>query len=412
MGFPVLDPAKIGVCLVMFLCVSGCGSRGYQFKEPPSGEALVPLWSMPFGCEEGLHLNSTDVSVIDREYLVDNHQWVLDLSSGRVIRHSEKPVVSENLPADSKTEISNGSLTPLNVSLAKSLTPGGFDPLVHTEKFVFAKKSWIEFVFPRFVHRSQLIVVENSSRSVVWHFEAPEIAVQAAPSRVVVCGKGRTVVLLPSKSRPKEIIDFYDAIHAGDTTKVAKLFSAWKHSPLYDVDGFDPLTLAVKEGKVEVVKQLLTLNVSPNSESADGYSPLLAALYLDNLEIAATLLKAGADPNNFAHYWEFPLTRAVKSRIPGAAELLLKYGANLNAIDDVNGQTALHAAVMYRNYEAIQFLLASGANPRIRDSDGKTPTEEVDPDECISRLFLGGKVSEKPTACAPIQTSTATVQFR
>lgn len=411
MGFPVLDPAKIGACLLMFLCVSGCGPRGYQVKEPPSGETLVPLWSMPFGCEGGLHLNATDVSVIDREYLVDNHQWVLDLSSGRVIRHSEKPVTPEHLPTDSKTEISNGGLTPLNLSVAKSLTPPGFDPLVHTEKFVFAKKSWIEFVFPRFVHRSQLIVVDNSSRSVVWHFEAPDIAVQAAPNRVVVCGKGRTAGFLPSQSRPREIIDFYDAIHTGDTARVAQFFSAWKHSPLYDLDGFDPLTLAAKEGKVDVVKQLLALNVSPNSESADGYSPLLAALYLDNLDIAVILLKAGADPNNFAHYWEFPLTRAVESRIPGAAELLLKYGAKINAIDEVNGQTALHAAVMYRNYEAIQFLLASGANPKIRDGNGKIPIEEADPDECISHLFSGGKVSEKPTACAPIQTSTAAVHF-
>jgi hypothetical protein len=66
---------------------------------------------------------------------------------------------------------------------------------------------------------------------------------------------------------------------------------------------------------------------------------------------------------------------------------------------------------MYRNYEAIQFLLESGANPKIRDSDGKIPIEEVDPDECISHLFSGGKVSEKPTACAPIKTTTATVKF-
>jgi ankyrin repeat protein len=217
---------------------------------------------------------------------------------------------------------------------------------------------------------------------------------------------------LPSQSRPQQIIDFYAAIHGGDAARVANLFSVWKQSPLYDLDGSDPLTLAAKEGKVEVVKQLLALNVSPNIEAADGYSPLLAALNLDHLEIAAALLKAGADPNNFAYYWDFPLTEAVESRTPGATELLLKYGAKINAIDQVTGQTALHAAVMYRNYEAIQLLLASGANPKIKDEDGKTPIEEVDHDECISHLFSGGKVSDKPTACAPIKTFETTVQFR
>ncbi len=396
----------------MFMCMSACGPRGNQFKAAPLADALVPLWSMPFGCEGGLHLNATEVSVIDREYLVDNHQWVLDLSSGRVLRHSEKPVTPEFLPRDTKTEISGASLMPLNVSLAKSITPSGFDPLVHTDKFVFAKRSWFEFVFPRFVHRSQAIVVDNSNRNVVWHFEAPEIVVQATPDRVVVCGAGRTVGFLPSQSRPKQMIDFYAAIRAGDTATVAKLFSVWEQSPLYDLDGSDPLTLAAKENKVEVVKQLLALNVSPNIESADGYSPLLAALNQDRLEIPAALLKAGADPNNFAYYWDFPLTKAVESRTPGAAELLVKNGANINAIDQVTGQTALHAAVMYQNYEAIQFLLASGANPRIKDKDGKTPIEEADPDECISHLFSGGRVSDKPNACAPIQTYSATFQMR
>jgi hypothetical protein len=367
---------------------------------------------MPFGCEGGLQLNATDVTVIDREYLVDNHQWVLDLSSGRVLRHSEKPVAPEPLPRDSKTEISGGSLMPLNVSLARSIVPDGFEPLVHTDKFVFAKRSWFEFVFPRFVHRSQVIVVDNSDRNVVWHFEAPEVVVQATPNRVVVCGNGRTIGFSPSQSRPKEIIDFYAAIHTGDTAAVANLFNVWKQSPLYDLDGSDPLTLAAKENKAEVVKQLLALNVSPNIESADGYSPLLAALNQDSLDIAEALLKAGADPNNFAQYWEFPLTRAVESRIPGAAELLVRNGANVNAIDQVDGQTALHAAVMYQNYEAIQFLLASGANPKIKDKDGKTPIEEAVPDECITHLFSGGKVSDKPTACAPIQTFSATIPFR
>lgn len=48
--------------------------------------------------------------------------------------------------------------------------------------------------------------------------------------------------------------------------------------PLYDLDGYDPLTLAAKDGKTDVVKKLIAMKISPNSGTADGYSPLLAAI--------------------------------------------------------------------------------------------------------------------------------------
>jgi hypothetical protein len=61
---------------------------------------------------------------------------------------------------------------------------------------------------------------------------------------------------------------------------------------------------------------------------------------------------------------------------------------------------------MYRNYEAVQALLDAHANRSIEDDDGKTAIEMIDPDECISHLFAGGRISEKPVACAPPQTSS------
>jgi cytohesin len=178
--------------------------------------------------------------------------------------------------------------------------------------------------------------------------------------------------------------------------------------PLYDLDGFDPLTLAAKEGKIEVVKQLLALKLSPNSKTADGYSPLLQALNYDNSEIASLLLDAGADPNYNARYWDYPLTRAAESGSRPIIEHLLKSGAVINATDHWEGQTALHASVMYRNYMAIEALLEAGADPHIKDYDGKIPEEHAYKDECITHLFAGGKIKEKPVACAPFHTETET----
>jgi len=52
---------------------------------------------------------------------------------------------------------------------------------------------------------------------------------------------------------------------------------------------------------------------------------------------------------------------------------LLHSAAKIDVVKAWNGQTALHEAVMYRNYGAIETLIAAGANAKVRDKVGKTP---------------------------------------
>ena len=402
--------AKGALSPFLLICVCGCSPKSSRVSSRDFGGTLVPLWSMPYGCERGLHLGWRTVSLLDREGLADNYFWTLDLANGRVLGHSEENAKPEAFPVDSHVELSAGTLKPVD-SLAKSMTPPGFNPLVLTDKFVFAKKRWLSFEVPRFVRHSEVVIVERSSRKVVWHFGASDIAVQASLDRVVVCGYQRTFAFLPAESRPQAVTDFYAAIHHGDVETVIALFDAWKKTPLYDLDGDDPLTVAAKEGKTDVVKELLVRKVSPDSEAADGYPPLLAAISW-HPELVPLLLNAGADPNNDGQRWEFPLTAAIENLDNAAVDQLLKSGARINAADQVSGQTALHAAVLYRNYVGIETLLKSGADPRIKDFDGKTPIELADPNECLSHLFSGGRVSDRPVACAPIQTTSDEVHFQ
>jgi hypothetical protein len=361
---------------------------------------------MPFGCDGGIRLDGAKASVVNRDELVDYHRWTLDMSNGRILDHSEKPVDREPLPADTYVEVSGNDLKSLQTSLVKSITPAGFDPVVVTDRFIFAKKTWWGLEYRHFVHRGRVDVVDRSSRSVVWQLDGSDITVQASPTHIVVCGYDRIAAFLPQALRPQEITAFYSSVRHGDVNKVAELFPAWKRTPLYDLDGKDPLTLAAEDGQLEVVRKLLALKLSPNTQSADGYSPLLMALNWDHPEIVSLLLEAGADPNYNAQFWAYPLTRAAESGSRSTIEVLLKSGAKLNATGRWGGRTALHEAVMYRNYEAVQALLDAHANRSIEDDDGKTAIEMIDPDECISHLFAGGRISEKPVACAPPQTSS------
>ena len=83
------------------------------------------------------------------------------------------------------------------------------------------------------------------------------------------------------------------------------------------------------------------------------------------------LLQAGASPNCTdgvapALYWSTWFTQ-----IP-MIELLLRYGADVNAVDD-EGWTALYACAWKQRVEAAKILLAAGVNPNLADVEGRTP---------------------------------------
>lgn len=58
----------------------------------------------------------------------------------------------------------------------------------------------------------------------------------------------------------------------------------------------------------------------------------------------------------------------------GMVELLLQYGAQVNA-QDTQGRTPLHHSIMYRRNTVAKLLLSRGSSPAATDRDGKTPLQ-------------------------------------
>jgi hypothetical protein len=395
--------------LILLLLLCGCKQPLQLFEKPKLGPMQVqPLWSMPIGCEGGFRLEGNKLVLTERAFPGEYYQWTLDVADGHVLTRSEKPVSRVSRPDDTLVEVSAGRLTPLRPSAIQPNTPSGFEPIIVTDKFLLAKKTRLVFRFPRIIHFGQVLVIDRVTREAVWAIEGRDVTAQATANNVFVCDSDQIATFGVTAGRPPEITEFYTAIHNGDVEKVRRLFPVWQRASLFDVGGSDPVTVAAKEGNLVLVRLLLKLGLSPNTGCADGYSPLLMALNWEHPEVASALLESGADPNYDARFWEFPLTKAVHAGRRQIIELLLRKGAKINAVESWSGRTALHEAVMYLNYEAVETLIEAGANVHAKDKDGKTPAQLADFDTCVAHLFSGGKVSEKPQACAPPKRETST----
>jgi ankyrin repeat protein len=115
---------------------------------------------------------------------------------------------------------------------------------------------------------------------------------------------------------------------------------------------------------------------------------LLNAISAHDVDRLTKLLASGADPNTpfqspygMSAGWT-PLQVAVAELDadelePGgpidAVVLLLRYGADVNAWDEKHRMTPLLIAVFRNQPEAVRILLATGADPNVRDDEGYSP---------------------------------------
>jgi len=219
---------------------------------------------------------------------------------------------------------------------------------------------------------------------------------------------------LPKKTavRPREVVEFYSAIHRADVSAIREQYQAWRKIGIWDVNGQFPLTIAAKDGHLEIVKLLVELGESPNTADPDGFTPLMMALHWNHPDVADFLLDAGAAPTSEGPLWGSALRLAVQEGQRPIIVHLIRSGAKVDSVEDWSGNTALHEAVMYRNYEAIETLIAAGANEKVLNKEGKTPRELAPSDQCVVHLFKGGVIKEEPSICQPVKRETVTFDMR
>lgn len=143
----------------------------------------------------------------------------------------------------------------------------------------------------------------------------------------------------------------------------------------YNVDVEDslkrtPLSYASQHGCNDVVKTLIKSQADPDARDLNGRTPLSYASESGQVEAMRILMNErdvsvdATGTNRTPLHWA-----AASGQIP-SLELLLEKRANVEAHDE-NGQTPYITALVERNHEAAQFLLASGAKriPKIDQQD-------------------------------------------
>lgn len=99
------------------------------------------------------------------------------------------------------------------------------------------------------------------------------------------------------------------------------------------------------------------------------------ALKIGDLEVLKAKLESGIDVNDRSGEYRFPIHKATLSGNLEIVELFLQYGAELDIVEPLQGNTSINLAIFNKDLEMVKLLKRKGANLSIKNSWGMTSLE-------------------------------------
>lgn len=225
------------------------------------------------------------------------------------------------------------------------------------------------------------------------------LAAQGNSTANTTVGGTRAIVAAPAASRSAPLAD---AAQRQDKQAVLAMLAKKTDVNATQPDGATALHWAAYAEDAEMTAALIRAGANVNVRNTYGVSPLAIAARHGNAAIIEQLMKAGADPNDTLHYInadETPLMHAARSGKVDAVNLLLVSGAQVNARESWNGQTALHWAAAEGHGAVVEALIAGGADIRHPSNARSTPfmfaVRKGDMRTVKAFLAAGADVNEK-----------------
>ncbi|XP_015279899.1 PREDICTED: palmitoyltransferase ZDHHC13 [Gekko japonicus] len=129
-----------------------------------------------------------------------------------------------------------------------------------------------------------------------------------------------------------------------------------------------PLHWAVRQGHLSMVILLLKFGADPALIDGEGYSSLHLAVLFQHMPIIAYFISYGQSVDTTDHNGQTPLILAAH-KVLGLepTRFLLKFNPSLNAVDNIEKNTALHCAIAAGNVSAVDLLLEAGSSLDIKN---------------------------------------------
>uniref|UniRef100_A0A8C5TCU4 Palmitoyltransferase n=1 Tax=Malurus cyaneus samueli TaxID=2593467 RepID=A0A8C5TCU4_9PASS len=137
-----------------------------------------------------------------------------------------------------------------------------------------------------------------------------------------------------------------------------------------------PLHWAIRQGHLPMVMLLLKCGADPSLIDGEGFSSIHLAVLFQHMPIVAYLISKGQNIDTTDFNGQTPLMLTAQKAIgPEPTRFLLKFNPSLNAVDNVQKNTALHWAIASGNSSAVDLLLEAGASLDIKNVKGETPLD-------------------------------------
>ncbi len=164
--------------------------------------------------------------------------------------------------------------------------------------------------------------------------------------------------------------EFEDAVHTNNFEKTAKML---ENNPEFALDetyfwGEGVLMKPIQHQEFELAKLLID-----HGATFPKILKWIQAYYFKFLDSAEFSLKNGMNPNSKSWQEVTILHDMAQKGFIEKAELLIKFGAEINPIDDEYCSTPLGMAARWGRVEMVKFLLKNGANANLSDADWATP---------------------------------------